>query len=231
MDFLEFKRKALNPTITISKAIYQVKGFLINEEVAQKKSFYPKFSLFKVLIGFVEKIIEGENMIKDFIKSNQNLMPYCFYITRYPIGLQLNHYEDEDAFSQILYNAEGRVIEKSVCSSEGHYLNKDYCIFRGRLSTSLRFKEGDIVEVRNGNQVELGVVSNKVMTIERCWDIWVKNPERYLLDSSDDQYTINFNKDIHSHISPLNLMSPRFPVPDYLRKKFLKIRIEGNKSD
>lgn len=210
--------------------MYKVWGYLLDDGCLTRKSPYPKFNLNKVIIGFTESLPIGETMIDDFILEYKDFVTYCFYIDEFPIDKHIYQFCAEDVFYRRLYDSNGIYLEESVSSYYETDLNKGCGVFRGRISESLRFTEGDIVEVRNENQVELGIVTNRVMTIDRCWEIWKKDSDRYLLDSSDDQYTIYWDKENHSHISPLNILHPRFPISDYLRKKYQRIYLQALES-
>lgn len=223
MNYEEFKKLAKKTTIPKHNSVYQVLGFLIDDIGLKRKSPYPKFNLNKVLIGFAESQKVGDAMIKTFISEYKDFVPYCFYIEKFPLGVPFNQFSTEDVFYRRLYDSNGICIEESVSSYNETDLNKDCGGFRGRLSDSLRFNEGDIVEVRYGKEVELGIIAGRVMTIERCWEIWKKNPKRYMLDSSDDQYTVYDVKGFHSHVSPLNIMQLRFPISNYLKKKLYNV--------
>lgn len=245
MTFEEFKELALNPPKRNDETIFEVEGFTIDENQGRKPGqLYPKFYLEKHLIGFSHTIDDSEKLIFDFIDMMKKMtsVPYCFYVKEYPLNENLQYFRDGYALSMKLYDRDGLFIDQTYCSALIKDFRTEYGVFRGRASDKLRFNEGDIVEVREGDEVNLGIVASPMLTIENCWEIrnYHKNNSNilnrdhniiltdkeidydYKVDSGDDQCLIikGPGYEINNHVHTLNILLLHYPLPDKLRKRY-----------
>ncbi len=147
------------------------------------------------------------------------------------------------------------MLDRTYCSGMQRDFRTPYGVFRGSEKSTIRFKEGDIVEVRDNDEVHLAVIASANMTIERCWKIrerWEKKYRGiekegstalvdesqqevdYSIDSSDDQSPVidGPSYDTHEHIHMLNIMPLRYLLSDKLRKRYegyYEAMVEENK--
>lgn len=244
MTYEEFKALALKPPRRNEETIFQVVEYTVNENLGRRKSLYPEFDLRHKTVGFCHSVAEAEKLITDAIADDIKYKsePYCFYIKEYPIGAYLGTIWEGYGVSMRLYDSEGRFLDKTYCSAMGRDHRTPYGIFRGRPSESIRFKEGDIVEVRDGDSVHLAVVASSPMTIERGWELRDRWKHKYNgtapdcssvlvddgkedgfpSDAGDDQSPVidGPSYDTHDHILTLNIMPLRYPLSDNLREKY-----------
>ncbi|WP_300804642.1 hypothetical protein [uncultured Duncaniella sp.] len=246
MIFDEFKVLALNPPQREEETIFEVVEYAIDEHLCQtkKKSKYPKFDLRHYTVGFCHTLENAEALIMDAIEDDKKYCtePYCFYVKEYPVGKFIGHVWEEYAVSMRLYDSKGCMLDRTYCSGMQRDFRTPYGVFRGREKNAIRFKEGDIVEVRDKDEVHLAVIASANMTIERCWELrerWEKKyrgsekdsaatlvnefpEEDYPVDSSDDQSPVidGPGYDTHEHIHTLNIMPLRYPLSDRLRKRY-----------
>lgn len=247
MTFDEFKAMALNPPQRDEETIFEVVEYTVNEHLylTRKKQKYPTFDLSHSTVGFCHTLENAEDLIKDVIDYDEKLSvePYCFYVKEYPVGKFIGHVWEEYAVSMRLYDSSGRMLDRTYCSGMQRDFRTPYGVFRGRDVSAIRFKEGEIVEVRDKDEVHLAVIASANMTIERCWELrerWEKkyrgsekdsmttlvdeslSEEDYPIDSSDDQSPVidGPSYDTHEHIHTLNIMPLRYPLSDKLRKRY-----------
>ncbi len=244
MTYKEFKSLALNPPRRDEETIFQVIGYTVNQNLGRRKSLYPEFDLRHRTVGFCHSVAEAEKLIADAIADDRKYQsePYCFYVKEYPIGKYLGTIWEGYGVSMRLYDSEGRFLDKTYCSAMDRDHRTPYGIFRGRPAESIRFKEGDVVEVRDGDSVHLAVVASSPMTIERGWEMrdnWKQKyngtapdsssvlvddgkEDGFPSDAGDDQSPVidGPSYDTHDHILTLNIMPLRYPLSDKLRKKY-----------
>lgn len=244
MTYEEFEALALNPPRRDEETIFQVVEYTVNGNLGRRKSLYPKFDLRHKTIGFCHSVVDAEKLIADAIKDDKKYKsdPYCFYVKEYPVGAYLGTIWEGYGVSMRLYDSEGHFLDRTYCSAMERDYHTPYGTFRGRPVDAIRFKEGDIVEVRDGDSVHLAVVATSPMTIERGWELRDRWKQRYngtapdcssiLIDDSrddgfpsdagDDQSPVidGPSYDTHDHILTLNIMPLHYPLSDKLRKKY-----------
>lgn len=246
MSFEEFKELALNPPRLDEETIFQVMEYTVNSYPGCNESPYPKFSLSHRLIGLSHSISKAERLIEEAIANNKKYRreSYCFYIKEIPVGLYFGSVWDDEYISLRLYNSDGQFLNRSYCSTMSREIRSTYNIFRGRPSEAIRFNEGDIVEVRNGNIVHLSVVASAPLSIERAWELKDKHKTTCsgpFADSvaviTDDKKACVFPFDVleeniidnntssypQGRIPTLNILPLHYPLPATLRKKYKEI--------
>lgn len=142
-----------------------------------------------------------------------------------------------------MYDSHGRFLDKTYCSSLECDHRTIYGRYRGRPEESFRFKEGDIVEVLDGDEVRLAVATGSGRSIEWHWKMWqrIKHKEGllynsddkremtddeveevYFPDASDDQTPVidGPSYDTHDHVHTLNIMPLRYPLSKKLRQRY-----------
>lgn len=244
MTFEEFKALALDPPRRDEETIFQVVEYTINENLGRRKSLYPEFDLRHKTVGFCHSVAEAEKLIEEAIADDRKYKsdPYCFYVKEYPINVYLGTIWEGYGVSMRLYDSKGRFLDRTYCSAMDCDRRTPYGTFRGRPADAIRFNEGDIVEVRDGDSVHLAVVASSPMTIERGWEMRDRWKQRYngtapdcssILvndsrdnefpsDAGDDQSPVidGQSYDTHDHILTLNILPLHYPLSDKLRKKY-----------
>lgn len=126
-----------------------------------------------------------------------------------------------------LYGPKGELLEHPVCSSLDEDLGTEYGHYLGKPKSQLRFRKGDIVEVIAGDTVHLAIVSHHPIDTRWCYDRYrrARNDTKhrcYILDYSDDQVAVVDGPEYgnHSHTQLCDIMVPRFPVPEELRRRY-----------
>lgn len=231
MNFQEFKSSALNPPKRNEETIFCTVGYLIKDNLGRKRSLYPEFELSSQIIGFAHTLSQAEELIaKDLDRlkrSKEN--HYCFYVKEYPIGVNFGTMSEDYAISNCLYDSKGKLLDRTYCSGLVRDFRTEYGIFRGRTRDNIRFKIGDIVEVRSGNIVNLGIIGSENLSIEDCWQLHNESAV-YMVDAGDDQYSVIDETGTHRHIHSLNIMPLRLPLSDLLKRRFNKYIIKQLKT-
>lgn len=184
-----------------------------------KAATYPAFELSTDVYYFLSHD-EAESFIKDQLVSHErnNIETYCFKIEQIPVGDL--HFQTGDGW---LYNHDGELIDSTITTwtENHHYLSR----FFGRPDSRMRFKKGDIVEVFDDKAVKLAVVAADGPSVEWFWGLYNRcnsDDVEYYADSSDDCYYVLDGPGYlhHSHVSPLAMMRPRYPIPDDVKEFF-----------
>lgn len=171
---------------------------------------YPKFELDYPRECYFKTFQAAEKFVK---KPTDDA--YCSWITQIHCGAS-SEYGKYGA--KWLYDQNGQLLDYTV-TQELFGKAEDFTFF-GRPKSRQRFKVGDIVEVVGSKNVRLAVYNSQIPDVERCWKIYKKCQKRgdwpYMLDSSDDFAVVieGPNYYCHDHVSPLQLLTPRYPIPD-----------------
>ncbi len=189
-------------------------------EITEK--MYPEFDVYYETPIWFQSFNEAQAKIAELVSSRDEesyAATYCFHIVQIPLGCPAEH------GAQWLYDASGKLLDYSITCWTGDALSVR---FFGRPNSRQRFKRGYIVEVLSKDKVSLALLVENSPSIEWCWDLYQRcNKEEeeermpYFLDASDDCcYLIDGpGYEYHSHISPLLIMKPRFPIPDEIERK------------
>ena len=171
---------------------------------------YPMFEL-----GYTKEIyFKTFQAAEKYIKKNTADV-YCSWITQIPVGISSNYW---GFGARWLYNQHGELIDYAI--TQGCFGKIEDQTFFGRPKSRQRFKVGDIVEVVGNKRVFLAVLNHPVPDVKRCWNIYNRCKNRddfpYPLDYSDDCAVVidGPNYFCHSHVEAIQLMKPRFPVPE-----------------
>ncbi|GHT51733.1 hypothetical protein AGMMS49982_09960 [Bacteroidia bacterium] len=150
---------------------------------------------------------------------------YCFFIKEYA----------EDVLSYSMHESE-RVYSPTGDLLDECLLSELECeAFFGRPQEKIRFKKGDIVEVLEYDQVELGIVNATPETPERMQERIAYVTEHYpntrhifQSDVTDDCYMVysgdikDKDEDYHSHPHSCHVFAPRFPIPEDIKNKLIE---------
>lgn len=154
-------------------------------------------------------------------------MTYCFLITQIKLGMD----DCCNEGAEWLYDHTGKLADYTITTFEEDPY-KSY--FFGRSADRLRFKKGDIVEVRTRRDVHLAIVADEGPSVERCWRMYHDDSSDFYFrsDGSDDIYNVVDGPGyaFADHVFTLSLMKPRFPVPGDI-KEFLNYSLEKAHSE
>ncbi len=177
---------------------------------------YPKFDFDYSKENYFSSFELAEKFVK---KQRKDI--YCSWITQLPCDTAANG----EIGAEWLYDQNGELVDYSI--TQGFFGKAEDFAFFGRPKNRQRFKEGDIVEVVNRKGIRLAVLVNTIPDVERCWNIYKNCQEKdsipYFLDFSDDSATVidGPNYVYHDHVGALQLMKPRFPIPEDISKDIL----------
>lgn len=171
---------------------------------------YPKFELSHIQETYFKTFKEAEQ----FVKKNTTDV-YCSWITQIAYGYTTGY---GGTGAEWLYDNNGELLDYTITHSLiGNA--EDYTFF-GRPKSRQRFKEGDIVEVITARSVHLAVFNMQFPDVEWCWQRYIERDDEigffYHLDFSDDSAVVldGPNYYCHDHVGALQLMKPRFPIPE-----------------
>lgn len=171
---------------------------------------YPKFELDYPR----ELYFKTFNAAEKYVKKNTKDV-YCSWISQIPYGLAANY---GGSGAEWLYDQHGELLDYTI--TWGQFGKAEDYTFFGRPKSRMRFKVGDIVEVVGDCKVRLAVFNVQIPDVKRCWKIYNKCYQNkddlpYFMDFSDDTATVIDGPCYyyHDHVSPLQLMKPRFPIP------------------
>ena len=149
---------------------------------------------------------EGER----YVKSNPT---FCYQAERVCLDTGTDMY----ALSLHIYTSEGKPENSCLWMNENDL--GDWASFQGRLEETIKFKSGDIVEVRQGGFVELNIVYACPISCHKYEKDW---KFRGLdLDVGDDcymTYSLGIG-DTHDHPIAISVFAPTKKVPVNLARK------------
>ena len=231
-------------------AIFQLEVIETGDLEDGKVSLYPMYKVNTYSRAYAMTLEDAERlMLQDILyrkkhKETDDWMRdvFCYYIPEKPLGFMLSKGE---YLSQRVYDAEGRCIDKSLCSTGFGTYSPNICnqpeydrhndeTFYGRSEEQIRFHKGDIVEVLRGHEVRLAVVVGTPPTTE-----WISKKRKEIQDSigaevmpfefdcSDDSYTVidGPGYEYHDHVSAIQVFAPHYPVPTDIQQKFRSFMI------
>lgn len=183
---------------------------------------YPEFRIHNIRYTFLS-LQEAEKYMRErLIPENERYDTYRFLVEQVPIG------EAENLIGAAwVYDKDGSLVETSTTSCKGDFPDSS---FFGRSKEYIRFQEGDIVEVVDGDTVHLAIVGAEGPSLEWFWDLYRRSMlERnkfgksyYCVDYSDDCYYVIDAPGCHAHQHVTTLMAPSFPIPQDIREYFEK---------
>lgn len=245
MTFEEFNEMAINPPRRDVETIFEVIEYDVKDLEGRRRSHYPKFDVRHFCVGYGKSLTEAENIMKEAIAEADayDTEIYCFHIKESPIGEYISFNWEGYGVSWRLYDLDGRFLDKTYCSDLERDHDTPFGRYRGRPEESFRFKEGDIVEVLDGDEVRLAVAAGSPLSVEWYWELRERIRKRkgfiggcdedkeltdeevedaYFPDSSDDQIPVidGPSYSSHEHVHILNIMPLRYPISEKLRKKY-----------
>lgn len=196
--------------------VYRYEAYSIDEDGI----LYPKFELWKEDDRLFLTFEDAEKFMRHNEPKNSEYRFYCHYITQLPIG------DDTDEIGSCwMYDANKNLIDYSI--TQWTAKNPENYHYLGKPSELIRFKPGEIVEVRTDLEVRLALLLHPSSDIEWCWQYLQRCKSRdsggdlqYNLDGSDNVCYIldGPNEYFHDHVSPLRIMKTHFPVPEDINR-------------
>lgn len=207
LTFEEFKALANRQPKLSGNWIYRVTQAIFDNDL---KYPYPKFELEYPRVCYFKSFPKAEKFVKGNVKN-----VYCSWITQIPCGIT-SEYGGEGA--EWLYDQNGELVDYTI--TYGQFGKPEDFTFFGRPKSRQRFEVGDIVEVVGVKSVHLAVLNHPIPDVDWCWKRYIKRDNElgffYHLDFSDDSAVVLEGPSYyhHSHIGALQLMKPRFPIPE-----------------
>lgn len=229
MTFDEFRQLAAEPPCKDEPTVFRIRIYLVDidsvdensdisyedqetlpaEEIERRRVYYPSYGLRHYREFYAQDLAGAEAIVKEQAAAlaEQDEMVYCFEVDELPFGENVMG----DYVSSRLYDANGKLLDQSLCSTFFNDERDDYRHFRGRTTEQLRFAKGDIVEVMYGDSVELAIVVGVPASIDWCYRYGLRVVESmrkrcpemseeeltrlsfskwYMLDTTDDSYTV-----------------------------------------
>lgn len=206
----------------------------------------PGFCIFGTDAGYFETLAEAEKHIKR-IAAQGDWDLYGFVVSERPLGHIISGMRD---ISTRRYLKDGTLWQVSstsgVCRCDGKNMELGDTGFYGRDPETIRFKEGDIVEIVNDEFVELAIVWQTPATKEQMKPIWdalggatgEKFPDNYP-DILDDRYVVAILNPldadvfcIRTHMPPtVDVLPPSQPVSKTLAAKLRKALRQTKKEE
>lgn len=228
LSFKEFERLAVNIPKRPRVTVFSLFETDILDDPEEMPSMYPEFRISRCCKGLFSTLSNAEAAIQSFIQEKESEI-YCFKIYELPLDTlsNLGSLDFPDCIREYLYDSKGEMLEHTVCSSLNDDLGTEYGYYLGKPKSELRFKKGDIVEVIGADTVSLAIVSHDPIDTKWCYDLYRRamNDTKhrcYIFDYSDDQVAVVDGREYgnHSHIQLCDIMLPRFPVTDELRRQY-----------
>ena len=221
LTFEDFDRYANREPDFEGNWIYKVEQAFFTKKRRRNKSQYPKIEIDRR----EERYFLTYPDAVEFLRNNKTKDLYCSWVTQVPVGKQTF------CFGTVwLFDQHGEMLDYTITNyfsfDESDNDNDIDTVFFGRPQSRQRFKKGDIVEIEYQDEVTLAVVFYEVTDVEWCWDLYnrcrkenykgVPGVNFYILDISDESMVVIDGPsydEYHSHVSPLHVMKPRFPIP------------------
>lgn len=119
VTFEEFKELALNPPRRNEETLFEVIEYDVKDLPERKRRHYPKFDVRNYRVGIAHSLSEAEVLMHKAIERTKiyNDEIYCFHIKEYPIRELLDFLWENYGESWRLYDSQGRLLDKTYCSS------------------------------------------------------------------------------------------------------------------
>ena len=228
LSFEEFEELARNIPKRYEKTIFCLEEIDIIDEPDEIE--YPEINIYRHIMGLFENKSLAEQGIAECIDKAEEEKTdiYCFKIYELPLNkaTNINTLTYLRCIREYLYDPNGLELDHTTCSSLDEDVFMEYGCYLGKPKKDIRVKEGDMVEILGDDKVTLGIISNDPIDTEWCYNLYKRLKKKggysYILDYSDDQTTIVDGPEYgnHSHIQLCDMMMPRFPISDEIRKKF-----------
>ena len=203
----------------LEDAVYEVVEFVIDDEDAAAAADSDSFRIITKRLGYTSSLDHAETMIAR--AAEEDTRSYCFHVKKYDLDVSSEPIKEDYGVWWRLYDANGVLIDHTYCSGLLRDQDAVSGVFKGRPEKSLRFKAGDIVEVLDGTEVRLAVVTavppTKEQHHEQVQNTGCRVPA---MDASDDVVAVIYGSEGHDRVHTLNVMRPHAPLADEVRQRF-----------
>ena len=165
-----------------------------------RKPHYPSYPVRTIKVGSALSLVNAEIIIQETVRLDKEdvLGPslHSMRITEIPVG---EYAPDWRSLSEYLYDRDGHLLDSRTTPYNG--------VFPGRSADQLRFKQGDLCEVLDGDRVYLGFVVEVPPSVEEATRI---NHDWIHLDATDDSYVVLTDPHYinHDHVDSLRIFKP-----------------------
>lgn len=228
LSFEEFEHLAANIPKRSGRSVLSLVEIDIIDDLDESLSVYPEFRISRRCKGLFSSMAKAEAALQRCVSNNESAI-YCFKIYELPLDClyDFGSLDYPDCIREYLYGPKGEMLEHTTCSSLNDDIGTEYGHYLGKPKSQLRFKKGDIVEAMGADTVHLAIVSHDPVDTNRCYELYrrARNETKhrcYILDYSDDQVAVVDGPEYgnHSHTQLCDIMVPRFPIPEELRRKY-----------
>lgn len=228
LSFEEFGRLAANIPKRSVRTVHSLIEIDIIDDPDETLSLYPEFRISRCCKGIFSSMAKAEAALQSCVSNNETDI-YCFKIYELPLDCtsDLGSLDYPACIREYLYGPEGGILEHTTCSSLNDDIGTEYGHYLGKPKSQLRFKKGDIVEVIGADTVHLAIVPHDPVDTNRCYELYrrARNETKhrcYILDYSDDQVAVVDGPEYgnHSHTQLCDIMVPRFPITEEMRRKY-----------
>ena len=233
-SFEEYHRFAFDSPRRREKTIFQ----LIQINVKDPEDylcFYPEFKIWTFTVGYFSSLAETKKAMQNCIDKSRKRgeMVYCFNAKEFPVG-RVSEFDHggmwRTVIREYLFDEEGELVHGTLASGVMEDEYTPYGAFIGRPKELMKFKVGDYVEVREEGEdkVYLALLSANPVSDKKCYNEWylkhsTNNKVRLgYATASDDIFWIlkGESTDDWDSVPLCTVMKARFPIPDWVRKRF-----------
>lgn len=177
---------------------------------------YPVFKVYWLQLHVASSLSLAEEFLRTYARDPRNREDvYAFYIREVPVDVPA---PGVHCLSERVYGPDGQLIDFRDFSS----VDEAPGVFEGRSPERIRFKQGDIVEVLGGDEVELAYVAGGPVSCEEATRI--NSGAIITLDVTDDSYMVFLGPtfSFHQHIDALHVFPAHLKVPGPMLRRIEK---------
>lgn len=183
-----------------------------------RKPHYPSYEVRTLKVGSAFSLDSAERIVSETVGIDKEdclgSSLHSLRIVELPVG---KYALDWQSLSEYVYDRDGKLLDCRTFPYDG--------MFPGRRADQLRFREGDLCEVLDGERVYLGFVVEVPPSIEEAAQI---NANPFHLDGTDDSYIVLPDPHYinHDHVDSLRIFRPKHKVSVQTEKR-LRNAYEG----
>lgn len=176
-----------------------------------RKPHYPSYDVKTLKVGSAFSLDSAERIVSETVGIDKadclGSSLHSLRIIELPVG---KYALDWQSLSEYVYDRDGRLLDCRTTQYDG--------MFPGRRSDQLRFREGDLCEVLDGERVYLGFVVEVPPSVEEASRI---NANPFHLDGTDDCYIVLPDPHYisHDHVDSLRIFTPMHKISAQTEKR------------
>ena len=176
-----------------------------------RKPHYPSYDVRTLKVGSAFSLDGAERIVSETVGIDKEdclgSSLHSLRIIEIPVG---KYALDWQSLSEYVYDRDGKLLDSRTAPYDG--------MFPGRRSDQLRFREGDLCEVLDGERVYLGFVVEVPPSVEEAVRI---NANPFHLDGTDDNYIVLPDPHYvnHDHVDSLKIFRPMHKVSAQTEKR------------